>query len=65
MRPRPRESAMNAEPTEAPPAPMTPFRALLLLVVVIAFFVMGERWIGLFAALVWLFLVVLYGRRAA
>jgi hypothetical protein len=56
---------MTAEPTDAPPAPLTPLRALFLLAVVIGLFAVGEIWIALFAAVVWLFLVVLYGRRAS
>ncbi|MBK9388136.1 MAG: hypothetical protein IPN34_25235 [Planctomycetes bacterium] len=55
----------NELPSDAPPAPLTPLRALLLLAVVIGFFAIGELWISLFAAVVWLLLVALYGRRAA
>jgi hypothetical protein len=55
---------MTAEPEERPAAPLSALRALLLLGVVIGFFAAGETAIALFAAVVWLFLVILYGRRA-
>ena len=53
---------MTTEPAEAP---LNPLRALVLLAVVIAFFVLGETGIGLLAAAVWLLLVIFYGRRRA
>lgn len=60
----PRTAPMTAEPEERPAAPLTALRALLLLGVVVGLYAAGETAIALFAAAVWLFLVLLYGRRA-